>query len=89
MSITRQLHSDVKKRRPFLTMFLPPVNSGVAQKKCFSLVIGMHHTEEELRRRAGITVSEYSGIVPYFEVMYIQSILYPAGRAVDAFERLA
>ncbi|AKJ94575.1 hypothetical protein TVD_03955 [Thioalkalivibrio versutus] len=49
----------------------------------------IHHTEEELRHRAGIIASEYSGIVPHFEAMYIQSILYPAGRAVEAFQRLA
>lgn len=34
-----------------------------------------------------MVVAQFDGIVPYFEAFYIESLLYAAGRAVDAFGR--
>jgi hypothetical protein len=44
-------------------------------------------TPEERIRREAIVADQYGGIVPTFEVFYLESIAYAAGRAVAAFER--
>ncbi len=44
-------------------------------------------TNEELIRRADIVVRDYAGVVPYFEVMFLHSMLYASGRSLEAFER--
>jgi len=42
---------------------------------------------DETRRKIKILTSEYSGILPYHEVFYIQSIIYSASRAHESFSR--
>lgn len=44
-------------------------------------------TDEELVRRAEIVVRDYAGIVPYFEVMFLHSMLYASGRSLESFEQ--
>lgn len=44
-------------------------------------------TDNELIRRADILVRDYSGIVPYFEAMFLHSMLYASGRSLESFER--
>jgi len=34
-----------------------------------------------------IIVDQFDGIVPYFEAFYLESLVYAAGRAVEAFKR--
>jgi hypothetical protein len=43
--------------------------------------------EAERARRETIIIEECGGIQPQFEAFYIESIVYAAGRADDAFER--
>jgi hypothetical protein len=43
--------------------------------------------DEELDRRAAIIIQTFGGIHPPFEAFYIQSIIYSAGRAREAFQR--
>lgn len=44
-------------------------------------------TDDELIRRADIVVRDYSGVVPYFEVVFLHSMLYASGRSLESFER--
>jgi hypothetical protein len=46
-------------------------------------------TDEELLRRAEIVARDCAGIVPYFEVMFLHSMLYASGRSLESFERFA
>ncbi len=36
---------------------------------------------------AEIVIGNFNGIIPYFEAFYIQSIIYSAGRCLEAFDR--
>lgn len=44
-------------------------------------------TDEELIRRADVVVSNYGGVVPCFEVMFLHSMLYASGRSLESFDR--
>jgi hypothetical protein len=44
-------------------------------------------SDQERAIRENTITTDYQGILPYFEVFYLESIAYTAGRAVSAFER--
>lgn len=44
-------------------------------------------SDAEVSRRAEIVARDYGGVLPYFETMYLHSILYATGRSLDSFER--
>lgn len=44
-------------------------------------------SRSEIERRRAIVVDDYEGILPYFEAMYLQSIIYAADRSEFAFGR--
>jgi hypothetical protein len=47
----------------------------------------MEEAEQERVRRRKIVVEECDGIVPHYEVFYLVSVMYAAGRADEAFNR--
>jgi hypothetical protein len=47
----------------------------------------MKPVDPDLLRKEGIIVGEYAGVAPVFEIFYLESIVYAAGRASDAFQR--
>jgi hypothetical protein len=40
-----------------------------------------------LIRRADVVIRDYGGVVPYFEVMFLHSMIYASGRSLESFER--
>jgi hypothetical protein len=48
----------------------------------------MNHLDAAtIKQRESMVASQYAGILPYYEVFYIQSIIYASSRANIAFER--
>lgn len=42
---------------------------------------------DEMKRREKIVINEFDGICPVYEAFYLESLVYAAGSAVEAFER--